>query len=125
MIFCAATSEGVTIGSSVTGSFVIGGVVSEGSVTGGMVSLGFVVGASGVGGAVVSTGASVVGCLDVSGMLDSVVSGVEVPVELSSVDGTDAVVFGTDELSPSGGVTSDVVEIKGVTVEEFGVELFD
>ena len=63
--------------------------------------------------------------VDVSGVLGSVVSGVEVPVELSSVEGVAVVLSGTVKFSSSDLVTSDVDDVVGVAVEVLNEGLFD
>ena len=114
---------GVTTGFSVAGGSVTGGVVCGGFVAGGLVSPGLA-GGSVAGGFEVSGVLSVVG-FDVSGVFGPVVSGVEAPVELSSVDEVPAVLSGTEAFSSSDVVALDVDDVLGVTVEVFGKELFD
>ena len=87
----------------------IGGSVWKGSVAGGVVVSGFG---------------------EVEGLVASVapgpmVSGVEAPVELSSVDEVVVVLSGTEEFSFSELVTSDVDDVVGFAVEVLSDGLFD
>ena len=63
-------------------------------------------------------------------MVDSVapgpvISGEEAPVELSPVDGVVVVLLGTEELSSSDVVASDVDDVVGFSVEVLSDGLFD
>ena len=88
-------------------------------VSGGSVGIGSV-----AGGDVVSGVLSIVGFVDPV-ELGPVVSGVEAPVELSSVDEVAAVLSGNEKFSSSEELTSDVDDVLGFTVGVLDGGLFD